>query len=224
MKRSRVIVASYAGVIINAGLVFIGAWKLCYWQGILYLLLAVFGTTISHLLMCKGSNLTERRASEAISGQDWDKRLLGIFFIVNVATFLVAGMDSGHFLWSGSIPLYATIGGATLMVIGQIIFALAKRENTFFSSTVQVQAERGHRVCETGLYRLVRHPGYLGMLLSVAAFPLVMASYWAFVPTLVSITILVIRTVLEDRFIMDALTGYNEYAARTKFKLIPGIF
>jgi len=159
VTRAKAIVASYVGVLVYASLVFIGAWKLAYWRGALYVALAIFGTTISHMLMPAGSDLTATRAREADAGQRWDKRLLGAFFIVNAATFLAAGMDSGRWGWSGSVPLSVTIVGAVLMVLGQVIFALAKRENTFFSSTVRIQAERGHHVCEAGLYRLVRHPG-----------------------------------------------------------------
>jgi len=224
MNRARAIAASYLGVVVHAGLVFVGAWKFQYWQGIAYVALALFGVTVSHLLMPEGSDLTARRARDVKSGQDWDKRLLGVLFVVNVATFLVAGMDSGRFMWSGPVPLSVTIAGATLMIVGQLVFALAKRENEFFSSTVQIQAERGHRVCEKGLYRRVRHPGYLGMLLSVVAFPLVMGSYWAFVPAAISTAVLIVRTVLEDRFLLGALPGYRDYAAKTKFKLVPGVY
>lgn len=222
MSRTKALVASYVGVLVYAGLVFVGAWKLRYWQGALYVVLAILGTTMSHLLMPKSSDLTVRRVRDANTGQAWDKRLLGILFIVNAAMFVIAGMDSGHFLWSGQVPPLITVFGAALMIVGQVVFALAKRENAFFSSTVQMQAE--HQVCEAGLYQWVRHPGYLGMLLSVVAFPLVMGSYWAFAPAAIGAAVLVIRTMLEDRFLLDALPGYSDYAAKIQFRLIPGVF
>jgi protein-S-isoprenylcysteine O-methyltransferase Ste14 len=108
--------------------------------------------------------------------------------------------------------------------LGQTLFAVAKRENAFFSSTVRIQTERGHQVCDNGLYRVVRHPGYLGMLISLLAFPLVMNSYWAFVPAAIGATLLVVRTVLEDRFLINDLPGYREYANTTRWKLLPGLF
>lgn len=224
MNRTRAIVASYLGVIVYAGLVFVGAGKVWYWQGYTYLALAVFGLTLSHLLMPRGSDLTVRRIQDAASGQNWDKRLLGLLFIVSVATFLIAGMDSGRFQWSGPVPLPVTLWGAALMVAGQGLFALAKAQNPCFSSTVQIRDGGQHPVCETGLYRHVRHPGYLGMLLSTLAFPLVMGSYWALVPTAMSAALLLIRTQLEDRFLLQALPAYRDYAARTRFRLIPGLF
>jgi protein-S-isoprenylcysteine O-methyltransferase Ste14 len=220
----RAIIASYLGVLLFAGLVFLGAWKAAYWQGFLYLALALAGVTLSHILVPAGSTITVDRAREAQAGRDWDRRLLGAYFLVNIVTFLTAGMDSGRFRWTGDVPVGVTVAGAILMVLGQALFAVAKRENAFFSSTVRIQAERGHQVCDTGLYRFVRHPGYLGMLMSQLAFPLVMNSYWAFVPAGIGAGLLVVRTVLEDRFLVEELPGYADYSNRTRRRLIPGLF
>lgn len=224
MGKTRAIIASYIGVLLYAGLVFLGAGKIAYWQGLLYVVLALVGTTLSHILVPAGSSLTANRAREAQAGQDWDRRLLGAFFLVNVVTFLIAGLDSGRFRWTGDVPVGVTIVGAALMLVGQVLFAVAKRENAFFSSTVRVQSERGHQVCDTGLYRFVRHPGYLGMLISLLAFPMVMNSYWAFAPAAIGATVLFVRTVLEDRFLLAELPGYQDYTKTTRWKLLPGLF
>jgi protein-S-isoprenylcysteine O-methyltransferase Ste14 len=191
---------------------------------VLYVILALVGLAISHMLVPAGSSITGDRAREARGGRDWDKRLLAAFFLVNIVTFVTAGLDSGHFGWTGRVPLGVTVAGAVLMLLGQVLFAVAKHENAFFSSTVRIQGERGHRVCDTGVYRLVRHPGYLGMLMSLLAFPLVMNSYWAFVPAAVATALLVARTLLEDRFLIAELPGYADYTYRTRSRLLPGLF
>lgn len=224
MTRAKAILGSYVGVLVFAIPVFLGAWKILYWQGLLYLGVALVGTTLNHLLVREDSGVTVDRATRAREGQDWDKRVLGAYFLVSVVTFAIAGLDSGRFGWSGHVPVGVAVGGVALMLGGQVLFAVAKRENAFFSSTVRIQNERGHRVCETGPYRFVRHPGYLGMLLSLLAFPLVMQSYWAFIPASIGVLLLVIRTLLEDRFLMAELSGYAEYAARTRWRLVPGLF
>lgn len=223
MGTTRAIIASYVGVLVYAGLIFLGAGRIAYWQGLLYLVLALVGTTLNHLLVPAGSTLTADRVRDAHAGQDWDKRLLGAFFLINVVTFVIAGLDSGRFGWTGHVPLAVTVAGAALMLAGQLLFALAKRENAFFSSTVRIQSERGHRVCDSGLYRIVRHPGYLGMLISLLAFPLVTNSYWAFAPVAIGVAMLTVRTVLEDRFLVDQLPGYRDYTSRTRWKLLPGL-
>jgi protein-S-isoprenylcysteine O-methyltransferase Ste14 len=223
MGTMKAIIASYVGVLLFAGLVFLGAGKIAYWQGLLYVVLALTGTTVSHILVPAGSTMTADRAREAEAGRDWDKRLLGAYFLVTAVTFLTAGLDSGRFGWTGDVPTGVTVAGAAVMLLGQVLFAVAKRENAFFSSTVRIQAERGHRVCDTGLYRVVRHPGYLGMLMSLLAFPLVMNSYWAFVPASAGAALLVVRTVLEDRFLINELPGYAEYTNKTRSRLLPGL-
>ena len=224
MSKLRAIVASYVGVLLYASFIFLAAWKLVYWQALLYVVVALIGTTISNALVPRGSDLTAERASNAAAGQTWDKRLLGAYFLVVVVTFVIAGLDSGRFGWSGPVPLGVTIAGVILTLLGQIIFAVAKRQNAFFSSTVRIQSERGQRVCDSGLYRYVRHPGYLGMLVALLALPLLINSYWAFVPTAFAAVLLLIRTAIEDKMLAAELPGYREYVARTRWRLIPAVF
>jgi protein-S-isoprenylcysteine O-methyltransferase Ste14 len=224
MGQTKAVLVSYMGVLVYSALVFVGAWKIAYWQGLLYVVLALVGTTMSHISVSAGSSITNDRAREAGAGLDWDKRLLAAYFLVNVVTFLTAGLDSGRFGWTGAVPVAVTVAGAILMLLGQALFAMAKRENAFFSSTVRIQTERGHHVCDDGLYAVVRHPGYLGLLISQISFPLVMNSYWAFVPAGIGATLLIVRTVLEDRFLVAKLSGYRDYANRTRWRLIPGLF
>lgn len=223
MTQATAVAASYVGVLLYSGFIFLGAGTFYFPQGHWYVALAVAGTTLNHLLVPSGSARTVERAREAPVGQAWDKRILGALFLVNIVTFVTAGLDAGRFGWSGSVPLWVTFAGAVLMLAGQVIFALAKRENAFFSSTVRVQTERGHSVVDTGPYRLVRHPGYLGMLLSQLAFPLLLNAYWAFPPATVGAVLLGVRTVLEDRFLREALPGYAAYAKQVRWRLIPGV-
>ncbi|HNP86771.1 MAG TPA: isoprenylcysteine carboxylmethyltransferase family protein [Kouleothrix sp.] len=220
----RAVISAYVGVLLFAVFIFLGAGKLAYWQGLLYVVLALAGVTLNQLLTRKDDELIIERTRGARTGVAWDRRILGAYFLLNIVAFVIAGLDSGRFGWSGSVPLGITISGVVLMVLGQLLFAMAMRENKFFSSTVRLQSERGHRVCDTGLYRFVRHPGYLGMLLSQLSFPLVLGSYWAFIPVGGAVVLLVVRTLLEDRFLLQSLPGYVGYAARTKWRLVPMLF
>lgn len=224
MSKSRAILASYVGVLAYSAFIFLGACRLLYWQGLLYVVVALVGVTLNHLTVRRDSDITVERASRVREGEAWDRRILGAIFLVSVVMFVTAGLDSGRFGWSGEVPLTVTGAGVVLMLAGQLLFALAKRENDFFSSTAEIQTERGHRVCDTGLYRVVRHPGYLGMLMSLLAFPLVLQSYWAFIPATVGALLLIARTLLEDRFLMERLAGYARYADTTRWRLLPGVF
>lgn len=221
MNKSQAILSSYIGVIVMAGIIFLAGGRLLYWQAWLYLILAVIGTTLTHVLAPSDSNIAAERASNVKAGESWDRKMVGLYFLLNIVAFVVAGLDSGRFGWSAPMPLALTIVGSGMMVVGQVVFALARRENAFFSSTVRIEGERTHVVCTTGPYRIIRHPGYLGMIISVVGFPLVIGSYWSFIPVIASVLVLMVRVTLEDRFLQEKLAGYREYTKIVPYKLIP---
>src|SRR5204863_9185248 len=56
--------------------------------------------------------------------------------------------------------------------------------NPFFSPVVRIQAERGHKLIDSGPYRFARHPGYLAMCISVPASAVVIGSWLALIPAI----------------------------------------
>ena len=76
----------------------------------------------------------------------------------------------------------------------------------------------------TGPYQYVRHPGYIGMILSAFATALMLGSLWALIPAGLLTMLVVVRTTLEDRTLQNELDGYNEYAQRVRYRLLPGIW
>jgi protein-S-isoprenylcysteine O-methyltransferase Ste14 len=96
--------------------------------------------------------------------------------------------------------------------------------NAYFSPVVRIQVERGHRVAEDGPYRIIRHPGYVGAILFSLGIPLLLESWWAFIPGLIAVVLYVVRTKLEDQTLMAELEGFVSYADQVKFKLLPGIW
>ena len=105
-----------------------------------------------------------------------------------------------------------------------LLFLLALKENRFFSAVVRIQTDRGHTVCMTGPYRVIRHPGNAGMSLGTAGLPFLFMSAWSAIPVLLSVMIIVIRTHLEDTVLKQELEGYEEYQLMTRFRLIPGMW
>jgi protein-S-isoprenylcysteine O-methyltransferase Ste14 len=96
--------------------------------------------------------------------------------------------------------------------------------NAYFSEGVRIQTDRGHAVVSSGPYRFVRHPGYVGVLLSHLSVPLLLGSYWALIPAGALAAVVIIRTALEDRFLHTMLDGYAEYARRTRYRLLPRLW
>ena len=96
--------------------------------------------------------------------------------------------------------------------------------NAFFSMVVRIQEDRGHAVATGGPYRYVRHPGYVGMMLSLLGTPLLLGSLWALVPAGLATCLYVVRTALEDRTLQEELEGYKDYAGQVRRRLLPGVW
>jgi protein-S-isoprenylcysteine O-methyltransferase Ste14 len=83
---------------------------------------------------------------------------------------------------------------------------------------------RGHTVVDAGPYRAVRHPGYVGWIVSALAAPLLLGSVWALVPAALGSCVMVARTALEDRTLRRELPGYEDYATRVRSRLLPWVW
>ena len=88
----------------------------------------------------------------------------------------------------------------------------------------RIQKERGHVVCDSGPYRIVRHPGYAGNIPPLIGIVLALGSVWTLIPVTIALIIIVIRTLLEDKTLQEELPGYRDYLRRVRYRLIPGIF
>jgi protein-S-isoprenylcysteine O-methyltransferase Ste14 len=154
----------------------------------------------------------------------WDKWITafaaGVF---PITSWVVAGLDN-RLQWTGILPLGYHLGGLLVMIIGYALFLWAMACNAFFSEGVRIQTERGHSVTSSGPYRYVRHPGYIGAILSQLATPFLLGSPWALIPSVASGVLFVVRTYFEDKMLSGELPGYQEYAQETRFRLLPGVW
>lgn len=198
-----------------------------WWQAWLYsLLVLVAGVGGRIWAERRHPGITaERQNKESFhNAKAWDKVLAPLMAVsVGYPMVVVAGLDH-RYHWSPEFPPWLNVIGLVLIAFGYAFAAWALAENRFFSVVVRIQTERGHVVCDTGPYRLVRHPGYAGNLLALFGILLALSSVWALIPLAVAALITVIRTVLEDRTLQEELPGYRDYARRVRSRLIPGIY
>jgi protein-S-isoprenylcysteine O-methyltransferase Ste14 len=141
-----------------------------------------------------------------------------------LAVLAVAGLDRGRFHWSDSVPVWLRALGLLLFALGWVPVIWAMRVNRFFSSAVRIQFDRGQRVISDGPYRFVRHPGYTAALVVILANGLALGSWLAAAIGWLGVPILLWRTVKEDRMLRAELPGYTDYAARVKWRLLPGVW
>lgn len=167
--------------------------------------------------------LAERSAIQP-GTKSWDQILvrLGAAYLP-MAAWVVAGLDV-RYGWTEPFPARVQIIAAGITLLGYAVVVWAMATNPFFSTTVRIQEDRGHTVSTEGPYRLIRHPGYAGAILLQLAGPLMLGSSWAIIPMVLSVPVYIVRTVLEDRTLQKELPGYQAYAGRVRYRLIPGVW
>ncbi len=169
--------------------------------------------------------LVERQSAEKFQdAKAWDKVLAPLMALsLSYPLPIVAGLDH-RFGWSPAFSLWLIVLGFILTTLGYVFATWALAENRFFSTVVRIQTDRGHAVCDSGPYRLVRHPGYAGNIPPLLGIVLALGSVWTLIPAVVALVIMVVRTALEDQTLQEELPGYRDYARRVRYRLIPGIY
>ncbi|HMZ07709.1 MAG TPA: isoprenylcysteine carboxylmethyltransferase family protein [Anaerolineales bacterium] len=201
-----------------------GVWD--WWEAWAYGIIGVFGFIISRARAARRHPdiLIERsRSIELQDAKPWDKILAPMLAFGSLFILIVTGLDK-LFGWTSPYSLPAKVISLIVILLGFVLGSWALIENRFFSGVVRIQNDRGHYVVTTGPYRLVRHPGYAGALWTYLAMPIFLDSTWAFIPAILLLVILVVRTSMEDATLQAELPGYKEYAQRTKYRLLPGIW
>jgi protein-S-isoprenylcysteine O-methyltransferase Ste14 len=153
----------------------------------------------------------------------WDKVFMASAIVLWIGWLVLMALDAGRFRWS-LVPQWIQVVGALLIASGMYVVHLSFRANTYAAPVVKIQAERGHRVVDAGPYAHVRHPMYAGALLLLIGTPLLLGSWWGLAGAPVIAAVIAIRAVLEERTLADELPGYREYAARVRYRLVPGVW
>lgn len=171
------------------------------------------------------SLLAERSSSRRVKGQkSWDKVLMGIYGMLTPLVLpIVAALDF-RFGWSPEIALRLQIAGFVVYALGWALHLWAMAANRYHALVVRIQEDRGQTVVTGGPYRCVRHPSYVGAILQAISAPFLLGSVWALIPGVLGGLLMVLRTVLEDRTLQCELDGYHEYAARVRYRLLPGVW
>lgn len=219
----RTLIAALWSQAILAALIFLPAWSLRYWQGWLYWWVFLVCTLTSGLYFLRHDPaLVERRmkGGPAAEQRTVQKAILTIAFVSACALIVLSAFDH-RFGWS-RVPAALAIAGDGLVILSFFIFFVVFRENSFASSTIEINA--GQTVIATGPYALVRHPMYAGALLLIFGTPLALASWWGFVPAVLLAGVIVWRLLDEEEFLSHDLPGYNDYRRNVRWRLLPGVW
>jgi protein-S-isoprenylcysteine O-methyltransferase Ste14 len=209
-----------------AALLFVSAGTLLWPAGWAFLAL-FFGFALAIILWLARKEpelLAERMSSPMQSGQPlWDKVFVVAVMVLFVAWLILMPLDAVRFGWS-EVPGWLQILGALGVVLSFYIMFLTFRENAYLALVVKVQEERGQSVVSTGPYRYVRHPMYASTFLFFPGSALLLGSWWGLMFCTVVLGLLVWRIPLEERMLENGLTGYDEYARKVRYRLIPRVW
>lgn len=204
-------------------MIFLPAWSLTYWQGLVYWLF--FGAAclaLSLYFLRHDRALVERRmhAGPMAETDPTQKIIMTFASAAVIAVFVLSPLD-WHLGWS-RVPSWLSLICDALVLLGFYGFFLTFGENTFTAATVRV--EREQRVIDTGPYALVRHPMYAAALVTFLATPPALGSWWGVIPAALLIATIVWRLLDEEQHLALDLPGYEDYRRKVRWRLIPGVW
>jgi protein-S-isoprenylcysteine O-methyltransferase Ste14 len=214
-------------VLLYGVLVFVPAGTLHWWRAWVLLGVVLVASTWSSaaLYRAKTGILEERFQPPFQKDQPLvDKVVLAVLLITYLGAIVFTPLDVFHFHLLLRPGLIVSSLGLLLFIAGWWMMTLAMLANAFAAPVVKHQAERAHHVVDTGVYRFVRHPMYSACLPLMVGMPLWLESYTGALLALLPIATLAVRIRIEERFLLEALPGYEDYRHRVRYRLIPGVW
>lgn len=152
--------------------------------------------------------LTLVRRAAVIVDRSWKARTLTLF-----ATF------GPPLVRPGGVAVAPEMATVTILAVGLVIVVLGKL--SLGRSFGLTPANRGI-VCR-GLYRVVRHPIYLGYLITHLGFLLANPVGWNLATLVIADVALMFRAICEERTLAQD-EQYRAYMQRVRWRIVPGIF
>ncbi|WP_257168618.1 isoprenylcysteine carboxylmethyltransferase family protein [Bradyrhizobium sp. SRS-191] len=210
-------------VLVMGGLIFGAAGSLHYWQAWLFLI-TYFAASVGVLidLLRRDRALLERRmrGGPFAEKEPVQRLIMTIVSVSFVGLLLLPALDR-CFGWS-QMAVPAVLGGDVLVVLGFLGIGRVFRENSYAAATVEVV--RDQVVISTGPYAVVRHPMYAAALVLLAGIPIALGSWWALLLIVAILPILIWRLLHEEIVLAAHLSGYTEYQARVRWRLLPCVW
>lgn len=147
--------------------------------------------------------------------------------IVIVAGNFVAWFAAVSLAFSPSGAMHSIavqVAGVVVLGIGIVVRSVAIAQ-LGRRHTPNVAVRQEHKLMESGLYRHVRHPSYLGALIAFFGFSLALGNWLSVVVVMVITPAIYLFRIREEEAALSAAFGdeYRAYCRRTK-RLIPGLY
>lgn len=195
-----------------------GSWS-C-WQGWMYVLTLVIPMFFMFAYLLKNDPALLERRMRIREKETVQRKIISLSYIFFLAAFILPGLDV-RFGWS-NVPPVVSIIADVFVFAGYMVFFWVLVRNSFVSRVVEVESNQ--KVISTSPYAIVRHPMYTGVIIMYLASPVALGSYWALLPAVLVVPLLVARIYNEEQVMLRDLPGYKEYTQSVVFRLIPGLW
>ncbi|QOF70705.1 isoprenylcysteine carboxylmethyltransferase family protein [Aminobacter sp. SR38] len=218
MPSLKILILGVAGTLVSLGLAILGAGGfMAFFSNPSRTAAAILTVVLMVVALFSSANLSPGEQEDRANR--WVLPALGVIGLLSA--FLPAYDDRIDF-W--------TIGGETIRWIGVALFAAGGMLRLWpffvlgsrFSGLVAIQP--GHRLVTSGIYALIRHPSYLGLLVNALGWALVFRSGVGVILVGLTLVPLVARIRSEELLLRTHFGAeYDDYARRT-WRLVPGLY
>jgi protein-S-isoprenylcysteine O-methyltransferase Ste14 len=195
-----------------------GRWN--YWQGWMYILTLIIPMFFIFGYLLKNDPALLERRMRMREKEAVQRKVVSLSYLYFLAAFVLPGLDVRY--GCSNVPPFVSIIADVFVFAGYMVFFWALVTNSFVSRVVEVESNQ--KVISTGPYALVRHPMYSGVIIMYLTSPVALGSYWALLPALLIVPLLIARIYNEEQVLLRDLPGYKEYIQSVVFRLIPGVW
>jgi len=223
----KLVLGSVMNLVIFGLLLFLPAWTLHWGRAWVFIGVVQAGyLAMAIWVFPKRPDLLNERFKPPIQkGQPLADQIILLMFIVAYCGLVVfVPLDVFRLHWLGAPGPVVSSVGLIFVVDGMALMFLCFKENSFAAPVVRHQVERSHTVIDSGTYGVVRHPMYAGAVLLMVGMTLWLESYAAAALSLLPIGLLAIRILIEEKFLLEKLRGYDAYRERVRYRLIPFVW
>jgi protein-S-isoprenylcysteine O-methyltransferase Ste14 len=146
--------------------------------------------------------------------------LYGLITLGYALSFSIGATKIGRFYpWNTFFAI-----GMALFAIGFMvrIYSILTLKQYFTYSVAKVE---NHKIISTGLYKFIRHPGYLGQLIIFLGISISISNWLSILLMMIPVSLgYLYRIKVEEKFMTDQLgNDYRNYQEQTK-KIIPMVY
>ena len=228
MRLFKLVLGGIIEALIYAGLLFLPAGTFHWWRGWVFLGVVCTRIVTTGVRLFRGDAglFAERFKGPIQAGQPLADKIVVMCFVVEFyAVVALSSLDVFHLHLPGQSGLLGSSVGLVMYIAGWVIQHLSFRENAFAAPVVKYQEDRQHKVVDTGVYAVVRHPIYAGNILIMTGTAIWLGSYavavFAIVPIIVTLGL---RVLIEESLLKRELKGYTAYMEKVRYRLIPFIW